>query len=160
MLFESTKTLLRTIVQSLEEGDKSAWDDRLESGIQCLYELHQMSRPSGHTYQSDKLRSKNPSAVIPISERAAHAIPHVKLMVSAVRRRDHAAALQSGRAAMIYMNGAHSAVPLPSVPAPQELPAQAKAPTTATSQRRQPPNKGRSVTAKRKPARTSAASGR
>ena len=65
MLFESTKTLLRGIIQSLEKGDTSVWDDRLESGLQCQYELHQMSRSSTRAY---KIGS------VPIADRAIRAM--------------------------------------------------------------------------------------
>jgi hypothetical protein len=102
MLFESTRILLRGIVQAIEKGDHATWDDHLESGIQCLYELHQMSRPASRAYKID---SKSQMGA-PVSDRATHAIPHVKLMVGAIRRRDQAAAVQAGMAAVVEMNGA------------------------------------------------------
>jgi len=46
MLYESTKTLLGSILRSLEAGDPTTWDDQIESGNECLYEMHQMSVPS------------------------------------------------------------------------------------------------------------------
>jgi hypothetical protein len=101
MLFESTRILLRGIVQSIEKGDLATWDDHLESGIQCLYELHQMSRPASRAYKTD-VKSQ---AGGPVSDRAVQAIPHVKLMVSAIRRKDQSAALVAGRAAVVEMNG-------------------------------------------------------
>jgi len=65
MLFESTTLLLRNLVHSLEDGDTN-WEDHLESGNQCIYELHQMSRPLNRNAQATT------------SERAIRAIPHVK----------------------------------------------------------------------------------
>src|SRR2546428_1799375 len=108
MLFESTKTLLRGIVQSLEKGDTSVWDDRLESGLQCQYELHQMSRSSTRAY---KIGS------VPIADRAIRAIPHVRLMTIAIRRRNQIAALESGRAAIVALDDSNGRVRLLNVPA-------------------------------------------
>jgi hypothetical protein len=89
MLYTSTKTLLRTIVASLETANDGAWDDQIESGKECLYEMYQMARP-GVASAVDRL------AV----EKLARAIPHVKLMLGSIRRRNRQAALNSGRAAI------------------------------------------------------------
>lgn len=89
MLYNSTKTLLQSIVLSLESGDGAEWDDQIESLKSCLYEMHQMSRPS-QAYQ-------------PVSERLNQAVPHVKSMLSAIRRKDHVSALHSGKAALAAM---------------------------------------------------------
>ena len=52
MLCDSTKTLLQTILQSLQAPDQAGWDDQIESGNQCLYEMHQMTRPSYRAYKT------------------------------------------------------------------------------------------------------------
>jgi hypothetical protein len=104
MLFESTQTLLRSIVHSLEHNEESRWDDHLESGNQCLYELHQMSRQSQQAYRVEKSNGR-PATVTPFSEKAIRAIPHVKLMMSAIRRRDQTAAIENGRIAIVEMSG-------------------------------------------------------
>jgi len=140
MLFESTRILLRGIVQSIETGDDTGWDDRLESGIQCLYELHQMSRPTSRAYKTD---SKS-QGVTAAADRANLAIPYVKLMVSAIRRRDQPAALMAGKAGIVELNGtggvkvvrtiepivkaeeAPKAEPQPHKPVPKHRPALAK----------------------------------
>jgi hypothetical protein len=96
MLYDSTKTLLRDIVQSLETADKTGWDDQIESGKECLYEMHQMSGPAYKGYKSDGPKSPTHN---PISEKVNRAMPHVKSMVSAIRRKDQTKALQSGKAA-------------------------------------------------------------
>jgi len=154
MLFESTKVLLRNIVQSLEQGDDAAWDDRLESGKQCLYELHQMSRPSNRVQKSDGNSKSQPA--LPVAERAIRAIPHVKLMLSAMRRGDQAAALEGGQTAVIELTGmipAHH--PRPLIPeAPKPVPA------VAEVARPRVPAKGPSLVPKRKVARASAAGAR
>jgi hypothetical protein len=104
MLYDSTKTLLWSILQSLEV-DNAGWEDQMESGKECLYELHQMSHPlykdlpTGGT--SDKVARRAGT-----SEQARRAIPHVKNMVNAIRRQDRASAVASSKAALAEMNGA------------------------------------------------------
>ena len=92
MLYTSTKTLLRNILQSLEEADETAWDDHVESGKECLYEMFQMTGP-GVTRVTDESVRKNLSM----------AIPHVKSMLGAIRRRDRVKAVEHGKAAFAAM---------------------------------------------------------
>ena len=92
MLYYSTKTLLRTILHSLETATEVGWDDQIESGKECLYELHQMSGP-GVTAQSDRQ----------VTEKMNRAIPHVNSMLRAIRRRDRDAAVEHGKAAFAEM---------------------------------------------------------
>jgi hypothetical protein len=103
MLCDSTKTLLQSILQSLETPSQAGWDDRIESGNQCLYEMHQMTRPLHRAYRTTS-SDKWPTHV-PDSERLNRAMPHVKAMVRAIRHRDQATALVSGKAALAEMNG-------------------------------------------------------
>lgn len=107
MLFDSTTVLLRSIVDSLEGGNATEWDDHLEYGNQCIYELFQMSRPE---------HQKPASHVAPQFERASRAIPHVRLMNRAIRQKDRATAIKCGRAAVSEMNGAGQPVPLVAKP--------------------------------------------
>jgi hypothetical protein len=99
LLYNSTKTLLQGIVQSLECGDAMELDDQIESLKSCLYEMHQMSRPMYRAYKTDG-QGANSHTVQPVSERVNLAVPHVKSMLSALRRKDQASALHSGRAAL------------------------------------------------------------
>jgi hypothetical protein len=103
LLYDSTKTLLRSILQSLETPDQAEWDDQIESGNQCLYEMHQMTRPSYRAYKTTS--SDTWPSHVPDSAKLNRAIPHVKAMMSAIRRRDHATAVESGRKALGEMNG-------------------------------------------------------
>jgi hypothetical protein len=102
MLYDSTKCLLRGILQSLENPTNVGWDDQVESGRQCLYEMHQMARPEYKGYRTEGPNGK-PAGPVPVSAKVTRAIPHVKIMVSAIRRRDQATALQSGKAALAEM---------------------------------------------------------
>jgi hypothetical protein len=57
MLYDSTKSLLQIIVRSLETSDETGWDDQIESGNSCLYEMHQMSKSLYNPYRPDKLNA-------------------------------------------------------------------------------------------------------
>ena len=102
MMYESTRALLRSIVQSLTGTGDVAWDDQIESGRECLYEMHQMTR--GLTLL-DKTAYNGLAANIPDLGKLQRAIPHVKEMVAAIQHRDHATALRNGKAALAEMNG-------------------------------------------------------
>lgn len=102
MLYDSTKTLLQSILRDLEVPQEVGWDDQIESGKQCLYEIYQMSRPSYRAYKTENLPSKS-GVYNPVSEKLTRAVPHVKSMLSAMRRKDRAAALESGRGALASM---------------------------------------------------------
>jgi hypothetical protein len=103
MLYDSTIVLLQSIVQSLET-DKAGWDSQMESGKQCLYEMHQMSKPQYKGYRTEGPKGKT-AMLVSVSENVNRAIPYVKAMASAIRRRDRAVALESGKAAIAEMNG-------------------------------------------------------
>ena len=97
MVYDSTKTLLCSIIRSLETADEAAWDDRLELGNECLYEMSQMTRQSYHPCRKDP-GTQWPSR-IPDSQKAIQAMPHVKAMMSAIHHRDQVTALESAKAA-------------------------------------------------------------
>lgn len=103
MMYESTRTLLRSIVQSLTGTDDVAWDDQIESGRECLYEMHQMTRA---LTLLDKTVYHGWAANIPDLGKLQRAIPHVKEMVAAIQHRDQATARHTGKAALAEMNGA------------------------------------------------------
>jgi hypothetical protein len=101
MLYDSTKVLLRGMLRSLQSVDCVGWEDHVELGGECLYEIHQMSRPLYKGYRTDPV-NRGP-ALVPVYERASRAIPHVKSMVKAIRRKDQVAAVESVRAALAEM---------------------------------------------------------
>jgi hypothetical protein len=101
MLYDSTKVLLRDILLSLQTTGRIGWDDQVERARECSYEMHQMARPLYHGYRADPL--KKVPVLTPVYQRAARAIPHVKLMVRAIGRKDQIAAVESGKAALAEM---------------------------------------------------------
>ena len=108
MLYESTRGLLQSIVQSLETGDQTQWDDRTESGYACLYEMHQMCKPLYKAYEPDNPNA-NSAGQSAIPEALSRAIPHVRTMVIAIRHKNRTRAIASGRAALAEMNYANHA---------------------------------------------------
>lgn len=102
MLQESTKGLLIQIVQLLETAIEVDWDDQGLSGRECLYEMHQMTRPAFQAYRMDSKDTKWP-LYLPDFAKLSRALPHVKAMVSAIRHHDRSAALISGKAALAEM---------------------------------------------------------
>ena len=101
MLYDSTKVFLTGILRSLQSPNAVKWEDHVEWGGECLYEMHQMARPQYQGYRADAA-SKVP-AFVPVYQRAARAIPHMKSMMRAIRRQDQVAAVESGRAALAEM---------------------------------------------------------
>jgi hypothetical protein len=104
MLYDSTRSLLQSILWSLETGDETRWDDQTESGNACLYEMHQMSGALYKAYRSDRLNATSlVQSTLP--DKLNRAMPHVRTMVIAIRHRDQTRALESGKAALAEMNG-------------------------------------------------------
>jgi|SRR5581483_6195309 len=101
MLYDSTRVLLRGMLWSLREADKIRWEDQAELAGECAYEMHQMSRPLYKGYRTDV--GNKGAMLVPVFERATRAMPHIKFMVRAIRRKDRAGALESGRAALAEM---------------------------------------------------------
>jgi len=101
MLYDSTKVLLSGLLQSLQSSQDIPWEAHIESGGECLFEIHQMARPLYKGYRSDGMQKS--LALIRVSERANRAIPHLKLMVRAIRRKDSVNAISSGKAALSEM---------------------------------------------------------
>ena len=136
MLCDSTKTLLRSIIRSLEAPGQAEWDDQVESGKQCLYEMHQMTRPSYQAYKTtgtDKWPAHTQDKI-----GFSRALPHIKVMMGAIRRKDRPMALASGNAALAEMNGSILSKPLDGIQKPER---KAKDSTTAVHQQRTPAGK-------------------
>ena len=104
MLYDSTKSLLQSILRSLETVDDTGWDDQTESGNACLYEMHQMSGSLYTPYRPDSLHANSP-AQSNLPEKLSRALPHIRTMVIAIRHKDQIHALESGRAALAELNG-------------------------------------------------------
>jgi hypothetical protein len=64
--------------------------------------MHQMSRPLYKGYKTDSAAAKRP-ILIPVSANALRAIPHLKVMMRAIRKHDQESALKSGKLAYAEM---------------------------------------------------------
>jgi len=93
---------MRTILHSLDAADQAGWDDPTEFGNECLYEMHQMTRPLYKGYKTTGLM-KWPSH-LPDLGALSRALPHVKAMMGAIHRKDRSTAIESGNAALAEMN--------------------------------------------------------
>jgi len=128
MLYDSTKSLLQSILRALETVDDAGWDDQMESGNSCLYEMHQMSGSLYTPYKPDR-KNANSLAQDSLPEKLTRAIPHVRRMVIAIRHKDQTHALESGRAALAELNGTrHSIVSPQTEPTLQSKMAEAAGP--------------------------------
>jgi hypothetical protein len=134
MLCDSTKNLLQSIIRSLEAPGQAEWDDQVESGKQCLYEMHQMTRPSYQGYKTSGTDKWPPH--IPDRGGFNRALPHIKMMMGAIRRKDRAMALASGNAALAEMNGSILSKALDGIQEPERK-------TTAAYQQKTPAGKPR-----------------
>jgi len=103
MLYDSTRSLLQSIMRSLETGDESQWDDQTESGNACLYEMHQMKGTLYRPYKPDRLNA-TALAQSTLAGKLTKAIPHVRTMVIAIRHKDQTGAIESGKAALAELN--------------------------------------------------------
>jgi len=162
MLFESTTFLLRRIVTSLENDVEDQWDDHIEFGNQCLYELHQMSRSTSRPSRHDS-NAKFQTGTPPFA-RAISTIPHVKVMMRAIRHKDQSAAVEAGRAALAVMDGIRTAAtPVPPAERKPEnsVPASPpKRPAKMVHRHKKPETRKRAAAAKGKATRVSAPSSR
>jgi hypothetical protein len=109
MLYESTRGLLQSILLSLEGDGQAMWDDHAESGNTCLYEMHQMSGSLHKAYRSDHMNA-NSRAQSGFPQKLNRAMPHARMMVIAIRNKDRARAIESGKAALAEMNDANPSI--------------------------------------------------
>ena len=102
IMYADAKSSLKSILDWLAGTDDAGWERQIELGEQCRSEMERLARP---IYRGAKARShgalgpeRNPDA-----GKLDRAIPHVRAMLTAMRNRNRAAALEHGRAAMTVM---------------------------------------------------------
>ncbi len=92
------KETLKGILDWLAGTDEAGWDAQIEVGEECRSEMERMARPVyGRTRRSQR-PERNPD-----SPKLNRAIPHVRAMLTAMRSRNRAAALEHGRAGLVGM---------------------------------------------------------
>jgi hypothetical protein len=100
-MYADAKDSLKSILDWLAGTDETSWERQIELGEQCRSEMERMARPiysgarkGSHTFGPER----NPDA-----GKLNRATPHIRAMLSAMRNRNRAAALEHGRAAMAVM---------------------------------------------------------
>ncbi len=101
MLYEAVEKTLQQTVDWLQKGNdaRSWWDAHTDHAEMCLFEIVRMSQ----RITDPTKRSGWKSTSDPPQQTLVRALPHVQNMVAAMRKRDRAAALKSGRAALAQM---------------------------------------------------------
>jgi hypothetical protein len=94
MTYPEIKESLTNILKWLEGNDDPNWDAQIEVGEECRSEMERMARPN---YRQ---RTTGSPGHDPKLDRA---IPHVRAMLSSMRSRKRAAAVEHGKAAVIAM---------------------------------------------------------
>jgi hypothetical protein len=99
MWFGSTKTLLDSIIRSLKSGeqqDEAGWLAQTELAQACLSEMAELSEPVHGPPNGSASRYVHR----PVADKLNRAMPHVRAMLEAMRKRDRQAALTHGETAL------------------------------------------------------------
>jgi hypothetical protein len=101
-MYADAKNSLKNILEWLDGTDDAGWDRQIELGEQCQCKMERIARviyrgamARGHGAQGPE---RNPDA-----GKLNRATPHVRAMLTAMRSRNRAAALEQGKAAMAVM---------------------------------------------------------
>jgi len=100
-MYADAKNSLKNLLDWLDGSDEAAWEHQIQLGEQCRSEMERLARPkySGARKGSHQFGpERNPDA-----GKLNRAAPHVRAMLTAMRNRNRAAALEHGRAALGLM---------------------------------------------------------
>jgi hypothetical protein len=101
-MYADAKNSLKKILEWLDGSDQAGWEHQIELGEQCQSEMERMARA---IYRGAKARghvAQGPERS-PDAGKLNRAIPQLRAMLTAMRNRNRAAALEHGRAAMAVM---------------------------------------------------------
>jgi hypothetical protein len=101
-MYADAKNSLKGILDWLAGTDEAAWERQIELGEECRSDMERLARP---IYSGAKARSHGALGPErdPDAGRLNRANPHVRAMLTAMRNRNRAAALEHGRAALGVM---------------------------------------------------------
>jgi hypothetical protein len=104
MLNQAVEDTLQRTVDWLQRNNdaQSWWDAHTDHAEMCLFEMVRMSQPVPDPTKGSGERF----ALQPQGQNQLRAVPHVRNMVAAMRKRDRAAALKSGQEALAEMKPA------------------------------------------------------
>jgi hypothetical protein len=92
------KETLKSILDWLDATDQAGWEHQIELGEGCRSELERQARPVYGRGKKGRGPEQNPDA-----PRLNRAIPYVRAMITAMRSRNRAAAMEHGRLALAAM---------------------------------------------------------
>ncbi len=98
MMDASSRDKLKSILEWLAGTDEAEWERQIESGEECRSEMERMARPVYGRTRRSQGPERNPD-----TPKLNRAIPHVRAMLTAMRSRNRAAALEHGKAALAAM---------------------------------------------------------
>ena len=98
-MYADSKNSLKSIVGWLEGTDEAGWESQIKFGEECRSDMERMARP---TYERGNRSFEGPGRD-PNAPRLNRANPHLRAMLSAMRSRNRAAALEHGKAALAVM---------------------------------------------------------
>jgi len=101
-MYADAKNSLKSILDWLAGTDEAGWERQIELGEECRSDMERMARP---IYTGAKARSHGALGPErdPNAGKLNRVIPHVRAMLTAMRNRNRAAALEHGRAALAVM---------------------------------------------------------
>ena len=91
----ATKDSLKSILDWLEGADKAGWERQIELGEQCRSDIERIAR-------TQKVGAQGPERNLNV-QKLNRAVPHVLAMITAMRNRNRASALEHGKAALAVM---------------------------------------------------------
>ena len=89
---------LKSILEWLEATDETGWEGEIELAETCRSDMERLARPRYGRTKRSQGPERNPDA-----PKLNRAIPHVRAMLTAMRSRNRAAALEHGRLALAAM---------------------------------------------------------
>ncbi len=96
---DTSKDKLKSILEWLGGTDEAGWEAQIEVAEGCRSDMEREARP---VYGRGARRALGPERN-PDAARLNRAAPHVRAMLTAMRNRNRAAALEHGRAGLAVM---------------------------------------------------------
>jgi hypothetical protein len=100
-----TRAQLEGIVRWLEGCDMAGWEAQTEIAEQCVADIAKMARPLPTPKRKGLTASP---AYSPVAAEMLAAKPHARAMLDAMRERRRAAALESGKTALVVLQRSSS----------------------------------------------------
>jgi hypothetical protein len=103
MMYSASRSDVKNIVQWLQGHDESQWKDQTSLLSETISDLNRMARPKRRPDKTGS-RSMEPDSIPHGAAEINTAMPQLKNMMSAMRSRNRAAAIESGEAALAFLH--------------------------------------------------------